>query len=170
MEPFTFEEHKECARAIHTIEKLRSRYIDDYHNKKAIFKRSKFTMKSSELNEFYRKYLFLGRKSLGSFGVFPCHFQGGMDGVVFEDFRGEYDSDTLLGLYYSGYKHPVEPVDVFSNDPCVTESDREVVYKLNADMVTIMRTCCAQIRHHFPRRDIREMEKYIAHVQTLTCK
>ena len=70
MKPFTFEEHKECARAIHNMEQLRHRYIDDYHNKKATFGRTKFKMKSPELNEFYCKYLFLVQKSLGSFGFF----------------------------------------------------------------------------------------------------
>ena len=98
--------HCELSGHMRRLKQLRTFLKDEIHNKRAVEKRMKFKI-HPELKRPYDKIIFMGKKDLHSFQVFPCSYKGTLDSLLFNEFHHTNIENALTGAFLAeGYERP----------------------------------------------------------------
>jgi hypothetical protein len=128
-------------------------YINQVHSKKAVFKRTKFTLNSDADEKFYSQHLFHGRGYRSGGDCYPLMFSSRLEETAF---RENPDEVSLANVYYFGHKENAEEsvknhLLPLSNEKTLTDTDRLLVHNANAAYVEFMDTCIEKIGHALPK-------------------
>ena len=119
--------HLKISGEIHMWYNINSWLIDQVHNKKSIMKRTNYTIPDKVTNYYYHKYLFKGKKSIGTLSVFPSHFQSGLENVLYKSlYNKKFD---FISVYYGHCNVPEElQFDSFNKNEWVLSEGFEMTY------------------------------------------
>ena len=91
-------EHCRLSGSIQRILAIQSFLIDQVHEKRSVFKRTKFKLNNPEIEKLYSAILFGGRRRHSTFSSFPSSFRCYLDDLLLRAVRETSENKANLGF------------------------------------------------------------------------
>ena len=173
--------HCELSGGMHRLRKLRMFLGNEILEKRAVQKRIKFKI-HQELRRPYDKIIFMGKKDIHSFQVFPCSYKGTLDSLLFNECHNTNIENALTAAVLAeGYERPCLTRFYYAVDLPIQElqnackfdetewslgdpaDDITILNKFRDELLAYMRRVEEVLEQTIPafqnNRDIRELRK-----------
>lgn len=128
--------------------------MEQFHTKKAFFKRKKYSIQDPLASIYYRKYVFMGKEYINSLTPFPCDFKTNMEEILASELD-EVGFDTT-SVYY---QNPLKPAHlrfdefekgewILSDGPKMSHKDKQTLENFKKGVLNLVEDCITMMKNH----------------------